>query len=129
MGGAAIHGFDPDVSTYVADWPRNRPIPAVTAVPAQSGAGVEATDGGTVLTSAASRLITRTVKVTSPNAKVTRTYTVAFQRTDHDHRPAATGGGPAGTPGGHGGGSGPADAPGLWSRGTEWARTRGVPRA
>ncbi|NMO34807.1 carbohydrate-binding protein [Streptomyces sp. GMY01] len=126
VGGAAIDGFDPDGTTYVVDWPRNRPIPAVTAVPAESGARVKVTDGGTVLTSAASRLITRTIAVTSPNGKVTRTYSVAFQRTDHDHRPAATGGA-AGAPGGHGGGSGP--APGLWSRGTEWARTRGVPRA
>ncbi|WP_019981191.1 glycoside hydrolase domain-containing protein [Streptomyces sp. Amel2xE9] len=127
VGGAAIDGFAPDGTTYVVDWPRNRPIPAVTAVPAESGARVKVRDGGTVLTSPASRLITRTIAVTSPNGKVTRTYSVAFQRTDHDHRPAATGGGAAGVPGGHGGGSGP--APGLWSRGTEWARTRGVPRA
>ncbi|MFI6247717.1 glycoside hydrolase domain-containing protein [Streptomyces sp. NPDC051016] len=79
VGGVAIDGFDPDVTTYVVDWPRNARIPAVTAVPARPGARVKVTDGGSVLSAAGSRLTTRTIRVTSPNGSVTRTYTVGFQ--------------------------------------------------
>lgn len=40
VGGVALDGFDPDVSTYVVDWPRNGGrIPAVGAVTAASRAG------------------------------------------------------------------------------------------
>ncbi|MEU1163740.1 carbohydrate-binding protein, partial [Streptomyces sp. NPDC005921] len=45
VGGVPIDGFDPDVATYVVDWPRNARIPAVTAVPARPGARVKVTDG------------------------------------------------------------------------------------
>jgi hypothetical protein len=38
VGGAAIDGFDPDVSMYVVDRPKTTKIPAVCAVPAESGA-------------------------------------------------------------------------------------------
>ena len=33
VGGAAIDGFDPAVSTYVVDWPKNKKLPALSAVP------------------------------------------------------------------------------------------------
>ncbi len=92
VAGAAIDGFDPAVSTYVVDWPKDRKIPAVSAVPARSGARVKVTDGGSVLSSTGSRFTTRTVKVTSANGSVTRTYTVGFQLTDRDDRPLAAGG-------------------------------------
>ena len=92
VGGVAIDGFDPDVSTYVVDWPKNARIPAVSAVPAQHGARVKVTDGSSVLSSNGSRFTTRTIKVTSSNGSVTRTYTVGFQQTDRDHRPVAAGG-------------------------------------
>ncbi|MEU3185127.1 glycoside hydrolase domain-containing protein [Streptomyces sp. NPDC006923] len=92
VGGVAIDGFAPAVSTYVVDWPKNKKIPAVSAVPAQSGARVKVTDGGTVLSSTGSRFTTRTIKVTSASGSVTRTYTVAFQPTDRDDRPVAAGG-------------------------------------
>ncbi len=58
VGGVAIDGFDPDVSTYVVDWPKNKGIPAVTAVPAQPGARVKVTDGSSVLSSTGSRFTT-----------------------------------------------------------------------
>ncbi|MET9121180.1 glycoside hydrolase domain-containing protein [Streptomyces sp. NPDC004528] len=142
VGGVAIPGFDPNVSTYVVDWPKNARIPAVSAVPVQSGARVKVTDGSAVLSSTVHRFTTRTIKVTSANGSVTRTYTVGFQPTDRDDRPVAAGGtagyrdagestlwslsGPWG-PGGTGAGS--AGGPGLWSPSADWARplaTRGV---
>ncbi|WP_446041624.1 glycoside hydrolase domain-containing protein [Streptomyces sp. SID1121] len=90
VGGVAIDGFDPAVSTYVVDWPKSTRIPAVSAVPERSGARVKVTDGGSVLSSAGSRLTTRTVKVTSANGSVTRVYTVGFavgfRPTDRDGR-------------------------------------------
>jgi hypothetical protein len=92
VGGVAVDGFDPNVSTYVVDWPKNARIPAVTAVPAEPGARVRVTDGSTVLSSTGTRLTTRTITVTSSNGAVTRTYTVGFQPTDRDHRPVAAGG-------------------------------------
>ncbi|MGW4879447.1 glycoside hydrolase domain-containing protein [Streptomyces sp. NPDC004262] len=126
VGGVAIDGFDPDVSTYVVDWPENRGIPAVSAVPAEPGARVRITDGSAVLSSTGSRLTTRTIKVTSANGSVTRTYTVGIQRTDHDDRPG-TGGG-HGTVAGPGGWAAPGTpGGGLWSPATEWALTRGRP--
>ncbi|WP_327235380.1 glycoside hydrolase family 92 protein [Streptomyces sp. NBC_01317] len=85
-GGAALDGFDPEVSTYVVDWPKNERIPAVSAVPAHSGARVKVSDGGSVLSSTGSRLTTRTVKVTSANGSVTRIYTVGFRPTDRGDR-------------------------------------------
>ncbi|MFD7897174.1 glycoside hydrolase domain-containing protein [Streptomyces sp. NPDC059743] len=87
VGGVAIDGFDPAVSTYVVDWPKNKKIPAVSAVPDRSGARVKVTDGSSVLSSAGPRFTTRTIKVTSANGSVTRTYTVGFQLTDRDDRP------------------------------------------
>jgi hypothetical protein len=92
VGGAAIDGFDPAVSTYVVDWPKNAKVPSVTAVPAEPGERVRVTDGSPILSSTGSRLTTRTITVTSANGSVTRTYTVGFQQTDHDHRPATAGG-------------------------------------
>ncbi|MBO7936054.1 glycoside hydrolase family 92 protein [Streptomyces sp. S9] len=102
VGGVAIDGFDPGVSTYVVDWPKNKRIPAVSAVPAQPGAGVKVTDGSSVLSSKGSRLTTRTIKVTSANGSFTRTYAIGFRPTSGDHQPSATGG--------HG----------LWSPASEW---------
>ncbi|WP_329323410.1 MULTISPECIES: glycoside hydrolase domain-containing protein [unclassified Streptomyces] len=142
VGGVAIPGFDPNVSTYVVDWPKNARIPAVSAVPVQSGARVKVTDGSSVLSSTGHGFTTRTIKVTSASGSVTRTYTVGFQPTDRDDRPVAAGGtagyrdagestlwslsGPWG-PGGAGAGS--AGGPGLWSPSADWARplaARGV---
>ncbi|MFE1289847.1 glycoside hydrolase domain-containing protein [Streptomyces sp. NPDC058751] len=129
VGGVPLDGFDPEVSTYVVDWPRGRRIPAVSAVPARSGARVKVTYGGPVLSSAGSRLTSRTVEVTSANGSVTRTYTVGFRLTDRDDRPAATGAGGLGgpgrwLPGGSGAGSG--DGTRLWSPEAEWAERLGV---
>ncbi|MFI6338811.1 glycoside hydrolase domain-containing protein [Streptomyces sp. NPDC050535] len=131
VGGAVIDGFDPDVSTYVVDWPKNARIPAVSAVPAQSGARVKVTDGSSVLSSTGSRFITRTIKVTSANGAVTRTYAVGFQRTDRDDRPVTAGG--IGAAGGSGllpltglGDLGTGGA-GLWS--PAWAEPGWNPRA
>ncbi|MFF6955544.1 glycoside hydrolase domain-containing protein [Streptomyces sp. NPDC008317] len=80
VGGVAVDGFDPEVSTYVVDLPANGKVPAVTAVPAQPGTRVKVTDGSAVVSSTAPRSTTRTVTLTSPNGSVTRTYTVAFHR-------------------------------------------------
>ncbi|WP_240529669.1 glycoside hydrolase domain-containing protein [Streptomyces mangrovisoli] len=133
VGGVAIDGFDPDTATYVVDLPRNARIPAVSAVAAASGARVKVTDGGSVLASGEAGFTTRTIEVTSANGAVTRTYTVGFRRTGQDHRPVAaggsgdraTGGSGDGAPSGPWGGTGTAGGAGLWSRGTEWAETRG----
>ncbi|MHC3469468.1 glycoside hydrolase domain-containing protein [Streptomyces sp. 7R007] len=130
VGGVAIDGFDPQVSTYVVDWPKNAGIPAVSAVPAASGARVKVTNGSSTVSSTTSRFTTRTITVTSANGAVTRTYTVGFHRTDRDHRPVAAGA--SGTwVGGVGGvgGTGTAGGTGLWSWATEWARTREAPTA
>ncbi|MDX3850243.1 glycoside hydrolase domain-containing protein [Streptomyces sp. AK02-01A] len=108
VGGVAIDGFDPEVSTYVVDWPKNKRIPAVSATPAQSGARVKVTDGSSVLSSTGSRFTTRTIKVTSANGSVTRTYTVGFQLTDRDDRPVAAGGN------GRDGGDAALAGSGLW---------------
>ncbi len=102
VGGVAIDGFDPNVSTYVVDWPKNKRIPAVSAVPAQPGARVKVTDGSTVLSPNGSRLTTRTIKVTSANGSFTRTYAIGFHPTSSDHRAVATGGNE------------------LWSPASEW---------
>lgn len=130
VGGVAIDGFDPDVSTYVVDWPKNARIPAVSAVPARSGARVKVTDGSSVLSSNGSRFTTRTIKVTSANGAVTRTYTVGFQPTDRDDRPRAAGG-----DGGHrdagvfGLWSPGDDGAGFWSPATDWAEPMRLPGA
>ncbi|MFJ3867460.1 hypothetical protein [Streptomyces nigra] len=128
VGGVAIDGFDPAVSTYVVDWPRGKRIPAVSAVPAQSGARVKVSDGSSVLSSAGHRFSTRTIKVTSADGSVTRTYTVGFQLTDRDERPVAAGGhggdraaGTSGLLGGGDAGAGPGGGGGLWSPAAEWA--------
>ncbi|MHB9856301.1 glycoside hydrolase domain-containing protein [Streptomyces krungchingensis] len=136
VGGVAIDGFDPNVSTYVVDWPKNKRIPAVSATPAQSGARVKVTDGSSVLSSSGSRFTTRTIEVTSANGSVTRTYTVGFQPTDRDDRPVAAGGNGGDHDAGAsalwnpaGDGAGSADGTGLWSPAAEWAdplRTRGA---
>jgi hypothetical protein len=122
VGGARIDGFDPKVSTYVVDWPKNARIPAVSAVPAQSGARVKTVDGGQVLTSAGSRFTTRTITVTSANGAVTRTYTVGFQLTDRDNRPVSAGG-HGGEPWGPGG---PWGAGGSWGPGGDGPHSAGV---
>lgn len=128
VGGVAIDGFDPAVSTYVVDWPRGKRIPAVSAVPAQSGARVKVSDGSSVLSSAGHRFSTRTIKVTSADGSVTRTYTVGFQLTDRDERPVAAGGhggdraaGTSGLLSGGDAGAGPGGGGGLWSPAAEWA--------
>ncbi|MFF3560096.1 glycoside hydrolase domain-containing protein [Streptomyces sp. NPDC002574] len=130
VGGVAIDGFDPAVSTYVVDWPKDRRIPSVSASPAASGARVKVTDGSAVL-SGGHRFTTRTIKVTSANGAVTRTYTVGFQPTDRDHRPFAAGG--HGDDGGdHGtGGSGqwPFGGAGSWAPATQWAEPMWIPGA
>ncbi|MER6079128.1 phosphatase PAP2 family protein [Streptomyces sp. NPDC001833] len=120
VGGAAIDGFAPDVTTYVVDWPKDARIPAVSAVAAEPGARVKVTDGSPVLSSTGSRPTTRTITVTSPNGSVTRTCAVGFQHTSHAQRPVASGDG-------HGPGS--AGGTGLWSPATEWTETRGLPWA
>lgn len=142
VGGVAIDGFDPDVSTYVVDWPKNAAIPAVGAVAAESGARVKVTGGSSVLSSQQARFTTRTITVTSASGAVTRTYTVGFHRTDRDHRPTRAGGhdgdGGTGGPGrwspavpwsGAGHDTGPGGGTELWSPDREWAQTRGTPWA
>ncbi len=125
VGGVALKGFEPDVSTYVVDWPGHGRIPAVGAVAAESGAGVKVTDGSDTVSSSRSRLTTRTITVTSANGEYTRTYTVAVRRTT-DHRPhwwtASDGRGAVGGDVGAGAG-------GLWSPAREWEATRGTPGA
>lgn len=135
VGGIAIDGFDPAVSTYVVDWPKNKKIPALSAVPAQSGARVEVTDGSSVLSSTGHRFTTRTIKVTSANGSVTRTYTVGFQPTDHDDRPVAAGGNGGDRIAGASdllsrGGNGPGSAggAGFWAPSTEWANPMWIPQ-
>lgn len=130
VGGVAIDGFDADVSTYVVDWPKNARIPAVSAAPAQSGARVKVTDGSSVLSSTGSRFTTRTIKVTSANGSVTRTYTVGFQPTDRDDRPVAAGGDSGDRAAGAAtlwdpadSGAGSAGGAGLWSPAAEWAQS------
>ncbi|WP_433890591.1 glycoside hydrolase domain-containing protein [Streptomyces sp. CA-111067] len=86
VGGVPIDGFDADVSTYVVNWPKNGRIPPVGAVPAEHGARVRVTDGSPVLSSTGSRISTRTIRVTSANGSVTRTYTVGFQEADRGRR-------------------------------------------
>ncbi|MEW2165690.1 glycoside hydrolase domain-containing protein [Streptomyces sp. NPDC007084] len=128
VGGVAIDGFDPDGSTYVVDWPKSVRLPAVSALPAQAGARVKVTDGGSVLSSAGARFATRTIKVTSANGSFTRTYTVGFRLTDRDDRPGAAGGHGGDRAAGAsalwspaGGGTGPGRGAGLWSPAAEWA--------
>ncbi|MFJ4984976.1 glycoside hydrolase domain-containing protein [Streptomyces sp. NPDC088732] len=139
VGGTAIDGFDPEVSTYVVDWPKDKKIPSVTAVPAQSGARVKVTEGSRIL-SGGKRFTTRTITVTSANGEVTRTWTVGFQPTDRDHRPVPAGGNgncddgdsghwPSSGPWGHEGGHG-ADflgGTGFWTQGTQWAEPMWIP--
>lgn len=125
VGGVALDGFDPDVSTYVVDWPGHGRIPAVGAVAAEPGAKVKVTDGSDTVSSSRSRLTTRTITVTSANGEYTRTYTVGVRRTT-DHRPhwwTASGG--RGAVGGDVG----AGVGGLWSPAREWEAARGAPRA
>lgn len=135
VGGIAIDGFDPAVSTYVVDWPKNKKVPALSAVPAQSGARVKVTDGSSVLSSTGHRFTTRTIKVTSANGSVTRTYTVGFQPTDRDDRPVAAGGNGGDriarasdllSRGGNGAGS--AGGAGFWAPSTEWANPMWIPQ-
>ncbi|MFK0118981.1 glycoside hydrolase domain-containing protein [Streptomyces sp. NPDC090994] len=114
VGGVAIDGFDPDVSTYVVDWPKNGKLPAVGAVAAASGARVKVTTGSSTVSSSAPGFTTRTLTVTSANGAVVRTYTVGFQRTDRDHRSPAAGGAHGDTGGRAGAGTG------LWSPAREW---------
>ncbi|MFD5633119.1 glycoside hydrolase domain-containing protein [Streptomyces sp. NPDC127077] len=136
VGGVPIDGFDPEVSTYVVDWPKSKRIPAVSAVPAESGARVRVTAGGSVLLSTGSRFTSRTVRVTSANGSVTRTYTVGFRLTDRDDRPVAAGGNGGARDGGGSGpalpdstGAGPSGGTRLWSPEGEWAERLGVPGA
>ncbi|GAA4589380.1 glycoside hydrolase family 92 protein [Streptomyces violaceoruber] len=124
VGGVALDGFDPDVSTYVVDWPRNGGrIPAVGAVTAASGARVKVTSGSSTVSSSQRGFSTRTLTVTSADGEFTRTYTVGFRPVEqHPHRPGALrdtgGGGTAGgsVAGGEVGG-------GHWSPAREWEQT------
>ncbi|GHI93726.1 glycoside hydrolase domain-containing protein [Streptomyces olivaceus] len=131
VGGVPLDGFDPGVGTYVVDWPKHGRIPAVGAVAAESGARVKVTDGSRTVSSARPGFTARTVTVTSADGEHSRTYTVGFRRTDHDHRPPWSGGpGGPGGPGGHGdpwnrGGRGGPDGTGLWSPAREWEDARG----
>ncbi|MFD7813917.1 glycoside hydrolase domain-containing protein [Streptomyces sp. NPDC059785] len=126
VGGVAIDGFDPDVTTYVVDWPKNAVVPAVSATAAQSGAKVKVTNGSSTVSSTGAGFTTRTIKVTSANGSVTRTYTVGFHRTDHAHRSASASGRSTPAWSGTGGtGAGSTGGGGLWSPATEWAQTRG----
>lgn len=81
LGGAALDGFDPDVSTYVVDRPENGRLPVVGAVAAAPGARVKVREGSAVVSSKGTRLTARTLTITSANGATTRTYTVAFHRT------------------------------------------------
>ncbi|WP_410170065.1 glycoside hydrolase domain-containing protein [Actinacidiphila bryophytorum] len=81
VAGIPIDGFDPVVSTYVVDWPKNRKLPSVTAIPAEPAARVRTRNGSPIISSPTSRTIT----VTSANGSATRTYTVAFHLTDPAH--------------------------------------------
>ncbi|MGW8063857.1 glycoside hydrolase domain-containing protein [Streptomyces ziwulingensis] len=118
VGGVPIDGFDPDVSTYVVDRPTNGKLPAVGAVPAESGARVKVGTGSDTVSSSTAGFTTRTVTVTSANGTVVRTYTVGFQRADHDRRPSWN----TGVGGIDRGGS---DGTGLWSPAREWEVTAG----
>ncbi|KAB2970955.1 carbohydrate-binding protein [Streptomyces sp. SS1-1] len=124
VGGVAIDGFDPAVSTYVVDWPKNKKVPSLSAVPAQSGARVKVSEGSSVLSSPGHRFTTRTIKVTSADGAVTRTYTVGFQLTDRDERPVAAGG----NGGSRAGGASSPEGDGLWSPSAEWADPLGIGR-
>ncbi|MDT0614890.1 GH92 family glycosyl hydrolase [Streptomyces sp. DSM 40712] len=139
VGGVPLDGFDPNVTTYVVDWPKRARIPAVGAVAAGSGARVKVTDGSSTVSSSSSRFTTRTITVTSASGSFTRAYTVGFQRTDHDHRSAAAGGDgavrgpgrwtPSGPWDGGGAGTGSGGGAVLWSPTREWAASRGTPWA
>ncbi|MFF3889743.1 glycoside hydrolase domain-containing protein [Streptomyces sp. NPDC001914] len=120
VGGVPIDGFDPEVSTYVVDWPNGKRIPAVSAVPAASGARVRVTDGSPVLSSTGSRFVGRTVEVTSANGSVTRTYSVGFRLTGRDHRPVTAGGS---------GGTGSTGGSHFWSPEARWAERLGISAA
>ncbi|MBU6531512.1 glycoside hydrolase domain-containing protein [Streptomyces mayonensis] len=122
VGGAPVDGFDPEVGTYVVDWPKHGRIPAVGAVAAASGARVKVTDGSRTVSSSLPGFTTRTVTVTSANGEHSRTYTVGFQRIDHAPRPPWSGGpgGPGGPWNQGGGGGGGHDDTGLWSPSREW---------
>lgn len=91
VGGIPIDGFDPAVLTYVVDWPKNQKVPSVTAVPAEPAARVRTTDGSPIVSSPTPHLTTRTITITSANGSSTRTYTIAFQPSAHDHRPHSSG--------------------------------------
>ncbi len=119
VGGVALDGFDPEVSTYVVDWPKHRRIPAVGAVTAASGARVKVTSGSSTVSSSRRGFTARTITVTSANGEFTRAYTVGFRPTTerHPHRPGALWHAGGGTAGGGGGGGG------LWSPAREWELT------
>ncbi|WP_030178643.1 hypothetical protein [Streptomyces violaceorubidus] len=51
VGGGALDACDPEVSTYVVDWPEHAGIPAVGAVPSASGARVRVTEGSDTVSS------------------------------------------------------------------------------
>ncbi|MFC8875173.1 glycoside hydrolase domain-containing protein [Streptomyces ardesiacus] len=122
VGGVPLEGFDPDVSTYVVDWPRHGRVPSVGAEAAGPGARVKVTDGSDTLSSSRSRLTTRTITVTSANGAYTRTYTVGFRWTTDRLPPWWTASDGHGGDGGTGGG--------LWSPAREWEAARGgMPRA
>lgn len=117
VGGVAIDGFDPEVRTYVVDWPEHGRIPAVGAVPAASGARVKVVGGSSTVSSSQRGFTTRTITVTSANGAHTRTYTVGFRPTErHPHRPGAARDSGAGTAVGGGG---------LWTPAREWEPTVG----
>ncbi|MFJ6071871.1 glycoside hydrolase domain-containing protein [Streptomyces sp. NPDC093065] len=113
VGGVSLDGFDPEVSTYVVDWPKYERIPAVGAVTAASGARVKVTAGSSTVSSSQRGFTTRTITVTSANGAFTRTYTVGFRPAEqqYPHWPgAARDAGRGSAPGGGG----------LWSPAREW---------
>ncbi|MFD6528453.1 glycoside hydrolase domain-containing protein [Streptomyces sp. NPDC060184] len=125
VGGVAIDGFDPKVSTYVVDVAKGSKTPAVTAVPGQPGAKVKVTEGSRILSSSGSKFTTRTIKVTSADGAVTRTYTVGIRSTDRDpgHSGSSGGWGPSGPFGSGSSGS----HGGAWSPSTDWSEPLRLP--
>ncbi|MET8665647.1 glycoside hydrolase domain-containing protein [Streptomyces tendae] len=113
VGGVALDGFDPEVSTYVVDWPRNKRIPAVGAVAAGPGARVKVTVGSSTVSSSERGFTARTITVTSANGAFSRTYTVGFRPAERQHPHGPGGGWDAGRGTAPGGG-------GLWSPAREW---------
>ena len=115
VGGVALDGFDPDVSTYVVDWPKDRRIPAIGAVTAAPGARVTVASGSSTVSSSRHGFSARTLTVTSADGAFAREYTVGFQRVERcPHGPSVLW---------DAGGSTAGSGSGLWSPARAWERT------